>query len=115
MFDFQKHLQLQTTTSDVISLEEKNNSSWQRKQLTISYRLTAPMCDFINQCLLYDERIIPHDAKNSTNMEKPDYIICNQFSTTTLTNIISKPYIDKYGVEEIFILAPSEIRKNTHP
>jgi len=83
--------------------------SWQRMKLSQSFRLTKPMANFINRCMLKEERIL-------TEKEGPlvKYIICNSFCNS-LEEIrpdsaffhLNDCFKKGYTFSDIFILAPS--------
>lgn len=86
-----------------------NNLFWKKCTLSISFRVTDKIADFINNCMLQTNRIIATKKSNYI----PKYIICNTFPYKyDLTAY--KPYIEiqnilnlGYKPNEIFILAPS--------
>lgn len=86
-----------------------NNLFWNRCTLSVSFRVTDKIADFINNCMLGTNRI----KANKNSISKPTYIICNVFPDKY--DIKSyKPYVEikkylnlGYKPEEIFILAPS--------
>jgi hypothetical protein len=64
------------------------------------------MSEFINKCLLKEDRIISHKISHN----KPQYIICNTFDNTTNNSafIQVKTFLSLgYKPTDIFILAPS--------
>jgi len=67
------------------------------------------MVEFINDCF-YQERVMSSIIPSE---EKIDYIVTNAFNSQLLINEI-KELIQKYGKNNIFILAPS-IKKDTTP
>lgn len=83
-----------------------NNFQWSKCMLSQSYRITNEMAEFINNCLLKQERIKSNKIYNN----KPHYIVCDTFdeSTTNIPFIQVKKYLEMgYKPTEIFILAPS--------
>jgi hypothetical protein len=76
-------------------------NSWSRFPLSTSYRLTNQMVDFVNMTLKQN-RISPCNKSGP----EVDYVICNTFDKYKLSNYIMD-FIDQYGYENIFILAPS--------
>ena len=79
-----------------------NTYGWVNSNLSQSYRITFEMSEFINKCLLKEDRIISHKITNN----KPQYIICNTFDDTIF--ILVKKYLSLgYKPTDIFILAPS--------
>ena len=81
-----------------------NDKPWKKLKLSTSFRITHEMSDFINNCLLKEERMF---STKSFSL-KPRYIICNTFSSNDIYDEILY-YIDgqNYSFEDIFILAPS--------
>lgn len=83
-----------------------NNKNWIKLKLSISYRMTKEISEFMNKCILNEERII-----STKEGVKPDYWIINPYNICdVIKEIIFK---DKIKPEEIFILAPSVKGKNT--
>jgi hypothetical protein len=83
-----------------------NKYEWRNSTLSQSYRITFEMSEFINKCLLKEDRIISH--KKSDN--KPQYIICDVFDITINNKVFIqlKKYLSLgYKPNDIFILAPS--------
>ena len=80
-----------------------NNLLWVDTKLSESFRITFEMAEFINNCLLNNNRIISNKKSNI----KPNYIICDSFSGDEPFLEVKK-YIDLgYKSNDIFILAPS--------
>ena len=85
-----------------------NKYEWKKRNLKISYRLTKPMSEFMNNCLFNDNIIISH--KDGCKVK---YVKCDTYSLSPL--IIIKKYLDVgYKNEDIFVLAPS-IRSQKTP
>lgn len=89
-----------------------NETSWKKCCLSVSFRVTNKIADFINNIMLNSDRL--KTTKNS--VDKPKYIICdifpNRFDKYDVESY--KPYIEisnflekGYKPQEIFILAPS--------
>jgi DNA polymerase III delta prime subunit len=98
-----------------------NKKEWKKINLSTSFRLTQENADFINNCIINEDRI----KSIKSNGFKPRYIICNTFikckeaeyakyqyyksqkdDLTTYNEILY--YLDLgYKPEDIFILAPS--------
>ena len=88
---------------------------WKHLGLSQSFRLTQPMANFINRCMLKEERIF-------TEKQGPEvkYIICNTFNNTMDND--DKPesvifhlvecFRKGYTHSDIFVLAPSLKSKN---
>jgi len=84
-----------------------NNFEWVKLNLSVSFRITAPMANFINRCVLNEDRIISH--KEGANVR---YIVCNIFKNYPFLEV--KKYLKKYNYSDIFILAPS-VKSETSP
>jgi len=114
IFDFNKADQRFITMAEKIF--NFNSFSWKKCNLSESFRVTTEMSDFINHCMLGEERII---SKKITG-HKPRYIVCNTFGEKTCIKINQvfdevKYYLNiGYLADDIFILSPS-IRTNTTP
>lgn len=83
-----------------------NSYNWISSKLSQSYRITFEMSEFINKCLLKEDRIISHKISHN----KPQYIICNVFNDTINNSVFIqvKKYLSLgYKPTDIFILAPS--------
>ncbi len=90
-----------------------NTNKWVNSKLSQSYRITFEMSEFINKCLLNEDRIISHKISHN----KPQYIICDTFDNTTNNSafIQVKTFLSLgYKPTDIFILAPS-IKAETNP
>ena len=74
--------------------------TWKRLQLNVSYRLTHEMANFLNKCILGEDRIIA--AKHGP---LPKYNIKYDFGGTIaeINNLLA----NGYTYDDIFILAPS--------
>lgn len=92
-----------------------NDLGWKITPLTTSFRITEQMSNFINKCMIGDNRI-----KSTKQGTKPEYIICNTFGNyhngglVQFKKIKHAIYSGKYKPDEIFILAPS-INSNSSP
>jgi len=86
-----------------------DDTSWITLKLSISYRLTKQNADFINVCLIKQNRI-----KTIKNGFKPRYVVCNVFVYGVFNEILF--YLKSgYKYEDIFILSPSIIGKPHNP
>lgn len=84
-----------------------NSLNWKYCNLSTSFRLTYPISNFINFCMLNENRI--HTIKNGS---KPKYIICDTFNFIDRRYSKSYEEVNKYLklgylYEDFFILAPS--------
>ncbi len=90
-----------------------NSYSWVRTNLSTSYRITNEMADFINKCMLKQNRI----NAQKTYKSKPTYLICNVYNDSQFSYPFKmvKAYLKQgYKPEEIFVLAPS-VRNEKSP
>jgi len=90
---------------------KSNTRKWKMHKLSISYRLTNKMAQFLNFCVIKTNRI--NTIKdNNVNVK---YIICDAFGNkdlrifNELTNCLSL-----YSCEDIFILAPTVKKNGVH-
>lgn len=79
-----------------------NEYDWKQCNLSTSYRLTNEISNFINNCLLDEERI--HTLKSDKIV---NYLICDTFKKNILLNHVLDYLEQGYLYEDIFILAPS--------
>ncbi len=85
-----------------------NYLGWKTTKLSTSFRLTKENADFLNNCVLDEDRI-----KTVKNGPKPRYIICDCFGDKLGLSGADRPYeevmhyLKKYNCEDMFILAPS--------
>ena len=78
-----------------------NNYDWKKVNLSHSFRITAQIAEFVNKCMIHENRII---AKKEGSVV--DYVICNTFEKKPYELV--KKYLKKgYMYDDIFILAPS--------
>jgi hypothetical protein len=80
-----------------------NNYSFIKCDLSTSYRITKPMAEFMNNCILNEHRL--YAIKESKY--KPNLINCNSYDYNTIKNILLKYNNEGYNWNEIFILGPS--------
>lgn len=81
-----------------------NDLPWKQLNLSTSYRISRPMCNFLNKCILKQDLIV----SGKENGYKPRYIFCDAFGTGPIEELMTL-YINKYKYKysDIFILAPS--------
>ena len=80
----------------------KNNTNWEKLNLSQSFRMTIPIAEFINKIMLQIDRI-----KSNRNGIKPDYLILDSFNPVILYDKI-KNYLEQgYSYDDFFVLAPS--------
>lgn len=82
-----------------------NGSSWEEAELTQTYRSTKQMCDFLNHCVLKENRV-----RSSKEGSKPKYIVTNCFKYSEECKIYQLliNYVKQgYTYDDFFILAPS--------
>lgn len=78
-----------------------NKYAWAQLRLSVSYRVTRPMADFVNDVMYGYEHM-----KAAKGGSLPRYIICDTFGTDPWREV--KSYLRSgYTYEDIFILAPS--------
>lgn len=103
-----------------------NNLNWITLKLSISFRLPNTIANFINNCIINEERI--KSVKKSEH--KPRYIVCNTFikKNSFIRNAYNNRYDDDttvyeevlyylslgYNPDDIFILAPT-VKSNNCP
>lgn len=83
-----------------------NNVPWELCNLSTSFRITHEMANFINRCLLGENRLSSEKITNT----KPRYIMCDCFGDYGTNRALEevKYYLDSgYLPEDIFVLAPS--------
>jgi hypothetical protein len=79
-----------------------NTLNWVRCHLSVSFRITQEMANFINHCMLGETRIV----SNKVSGVRPRYLICNCFADEPFQEI--EHYLRQgYQPEDIFVLAPS--------
>lgn len=89
-----------------------NLLGWKKIRLSTSFRITQEMANFINHCILKQERLFATKSGN-----KVKYIVCDTFTNYVGRNKpydIVKKYLDDYYYNDIFILAPS-VRSKKSP
>lgn len=95
-----------------------NSLPWVRTNLSTSYRTTKPIAEFLNKCILKEDKIV--SVKD--NDFKPRYLICNSYINPASYGFKSKTVEEKdlavyeellyylnlgYKPEDIFIISPS--------
>lgn len=86
-----------------------NQNNWTKCKLSQSFRVTDQIADFINNCMLNNNRII----SKKISKHKPRYLICNTYSDGPFNEV--KMYLQQgFKSDDIFILAPS-IRNKKSP
>ena len=101
---------------NIFRITNQNKSiDWKSITLSTSYRLTKEMADFVNKCILNEDKII--SIKNGI---KPKYIITNCFGNDGSLNDFSYPYLEikkyleQYSYDQIFVSAPT-LKSNKIP
>lgn len=85
----------------------KTPKEFKMMTLSTSYRMTKPVTDFLNNCIIGQDLIKPSPAKLE-GWTKPKYIIINPFKYKKyIFNTIRKLLSKGYQKDDIFILAPS--------
>ena len=87
-----------------------NQYNWKRINLSISYRLTNTMANFINQCVLGTNRI--KSIKTGCDVK---YYIINTFKPDYIINNILKLHSSDFITDDIFILSPSVKKSSSSP
>lgn len=87
----------------------KSKRNWIDCKLSLTYRLTIPMSNFINKCVLgYDK----FKCEKQSDI-KPRYIITNLFGADLIDEIYY--YFDKgYSITDIYVIVPS-LRSDSSP
>ena len=84
-----------------------NELPWEECKLSTSFRITKEMSQFINHCMLEDERII----SNKISTKKPRYLFGDTRSSLVFEEV--RYYLSLgYQPEDFFILSPSIKSKN---
>jgi len=80
------------------------NDKWVRLKLSQTFRCTKPMVDFVNHCMLKEERMV----SNRQSFNKPYYIVCKIFKIADDINNMIDDYIKQGNKQhDIAILAQS--------
>ena len=100
------------------SLNKASNREYMDLNLSISYRLSKPLADFVNNCVVF-ENIIQPSPRKLEGYPKPMYIIDDFFhkrrgndlvechGVLTVVNMIRDFLASGYSPRDIFILGPS--------
>ncbi len=75
---------------------------WERRQISVSYRATHSVSNFINKYLLGYNRV-----KTVRRGEPVRYLICDAFSSVPFQEVMAYLNELSYSPEDIYILAPS--------
>ena len=85
-------------------------NQWTKCTLSQTFRMTREMADFVNQCVLGENRI----RSNKSNGHRPRYIMCDVFGHSHSKRQHASPYEEiiqylssGYQASDIFVLAPS--------
>ena len=91
-------------------LIDDEENKWKIHKLTESFRVPREITEFINKCVIDENRIESNKIMN----EKPRYLYCNTYYSKKHSLIFDevKLYLQYYLPQDIFILAPS-IRNKT--
>ena len=79
-----------------------NKKKWIKKNLSTSFRVTKPIAEFLNKCVLKEDRIISN--KKGTAVE---YVILNTFHCDKIVDKVQYYLSKGYSFDDFFILAPS--------
>lgn len=88
---------------------------WKELKLSQSFRITNEIANFLNHCMLGNDRIFASKINNI----KPKYIICDTYREISNNESVASKEIRKilslgYKYGDIFVLAPS-VRTNSSP
>lgn len=101
------------------SIRDTAGVAWKRCRLSQSFRITRPMSDFVNECMLGESRIV----SSKPDEDLPRYIICDVFghAKSKSKRKRSRPYRELqhyldigYSPSDIFVIAPS-VRSDRSP
>jgi len=95
-----------TGNNDAISnsKQQRQPQPWTRLTLSETYRCSIPITNFVNHCLLGEERMVSHRKSNI----RPQYIVCKIFEAAeTVNNIIDTYLALGNSYDDIAILAQS--------
>jgi hypothetical protein len=103
IFDFNQADSRFLTLGDKIFKQD----NWIKLNLSTSFRITKPMSDFLNRCVLGKDRVLSNKQGS-----KVEYIVCNPFRSSRLFEHVKKLF-DVYNPSDFFIIAPSVKNKST--
>lgn len=83
-----------------------NGRKWKRCPLLRSYRLTVPVCAFINNTMRHPSQPIIEPGNTKSSAKIPIYAVC-EFKNSTQLNSLVRQMISLYGAGNIMILAPT--------
>ncbi len=111
---FQSIYEFNGADNRFISLAEQvfrgNDLPWNRTTLSTSYRITIPMADFMNRCVLGYDRLRAVKAG-----PKPNYVMYNRNRDIGSLCGRVRQYLETYKPDDIFVLAPSVRGKDNSP
>lgn len=84
--------------------KQHSNYSWEKRKLSKTFRMTNQTVDFVNYCMLGQQRLIPHSSRYVTN-QKPIYTKCDAY--TYPFDLIKEIFNKGIETKDIMILAPS--------
>ena len=99
----------------------KNEKEWQSLKLTETFRVPQEICDFLNNCMLKEERMVSNDGNGNPKYSgfKPRYFLKSSFTNIDsgcdyilreidyYLDIKNEDGTNRYKPDDIFILAPS--------
>lgn len=85
-----------------------NDKQWARLNLSTTFRLTSPMCTFLQKTMKVK------NIKSSKQGCKPYYLMMNPYNARPIAETIRKLLTIGYTLSDIFILAPS-VRSQKSP
>lgn len=103
-----------------------NENEWKSHKLSSTFRVPQEICDFLNNCMLEEERMISNDGKGNPYFSgyKPRYFLKSSFTNIDngsdyvlreieyYLNFRDEKGNKKYKPDDIFILAPSVKKKD---
>lgn len=91
-----------------------NDLDWEEVKLSISYRITKEMSEFINTSMLGYKRILSHKKISHSVSNKPRFLIYESLHSI-YQEVLFYLNIKKYKPSDIFVLAPSIKNPEGHP
>ena len=84
-----------------------NSYPWIQKTLSVTFRCTPFICNFINSCLSSSDTLLTSGRKNSPNT-KPFYVFCDIFFPIKIVQLIERVIYEEHAsLHDILILFPS--------
>lgn len=83
--------------------EKRLSEGWVRTALTQSYRITAPMGKFVNDCMFGFNKMVAPKA----SALKPEYLVVNPWSERGVLYYKMRELLTRYRPEDIYVLSYS--------